>query len=168
MPVFEIIEDPEQPFSGLPVTIYQVKCNDVVVSIGAASVKDDKALTLAFEVPTDLQRQGVGKAAFLKGFQKYSSLYNIEYIVGKWSVDLDYSGLENCASTNLNIFNNKLQNMSAEEAAMETATGKWAKTVGYDKPKIIRMDQENVIVHFYKTLPKNTENKLNMIDTLII
>ena len=164
----EVFED-EGAFEGVPVALYRYRCGKAEpVSFGTVSLKDDKALAIAFLIDPKMHGKGIGRRALELGLEKFSKQAKIDYIIGKWKRDNEFSAFEDYSSTNLTVFKkNYLAQVPQEESALQTPTGKWAASAGYDKAKVIENTEDSVEVHFYKVLPEAKPTSLPKDDDLL-
>lgn len=153
--LFDVSEDPIHPFGSATTTGYLFENpENKLEPIGSVTVVHEEGLVIVFNINPDYHGKGIGKRAFLMGYDKYSNLYDIRYVLGSWRFDLEYGHLENGESTNLNVFKKLIEGgMNETDAALGTPTGKWASSVGYDKVKVMVNHPEHVEVRFYRELP---------------
>jgi hypothetical protein len=151
----EVIEDAEHPFGSDTTTGYRYINNEGIDEpIGTVTLVHDEGLVMAFNLNPEYHGMGLGRRAFMMGFEKYSASYDIKYIRGSWKYDLEFAHLEHGESTNLTVYKKCLaEGLSQQEAALTTPTGKWASAMGFDKAVILIESEDHVEVDFVKELP---------------
>ena len=95
----------------------------------------------------------LGKSLGSQAFNKMMNHFgeeNIDVICGSWHKEEEFSYIEASMSTNLKVFKEKVVEMSPEEAALCTPTGKWAVRYDYTKVEMIRNQVDEVCVKFHK------------------
>lgn len=102
------------------------------------------------KISPSFRGQGLGFQIFKKLYDEINKDFKIETIRGEWHKNKDYEDCEDGMSTNLKIFQNYVKSKSSEDSAFETATGKWAKRLGYIHCKIVEESENEVKVHFTK------------------
>lgn len=101
------------------------------------------------------QKKGIGFYAFQKVFNELSTSNTINRIVGSWHSDGEFSYCEGGMSTNLNVYLKNIENnMTQEESALNTPTGKWAKKLGFNFCKVEKDNTDSVLVSFIKKKPE--------------
>lgn len=119
---------------------YSVGADDV----GTAKLSQKGILELDFQVPKNMRGQGVGTEMFNDAVNSFGD--DITGVEGLWTYDADGN-----MSDNLKSFLNNVDwmggSMTAEEAARNTITGKWAQQNGFNNVQVItnEVDEVNVI-----------------------
>ena len=97
------------------------------------------------------QKKGIGFHAFRKIFDKLNTKNSIQKIRGAWCKDDEFQDFENGMSSNLKLYLEcRVNGNNMEECAFATATGKWAKKLGFHKCEFLNASESEVIVDFYK------------------
>ncbi|RZJ90056.1 MAG: hypothetical protein EOO20_09235 [Chryseobacterium sp.] len=150
----EISEHIEGTFDTSTTTYQYIVDNGEPILIGSVYPVHNEGLFMAFNINPEHQRMGIGKKAFLMAYDKYSIKFDIKYIAASWRIDLEYSHLDDSASSNLTVFNESLANgLGIQESALSTPTGKWATSIGYTHVEILRVFDQLVEVNFHKIAP---------------
>lgn len=102
-------------------------------------------------INTEFQKKGIGFYAFQKVFKELSLSNTINKIAGSWHEDEEFTYCNEGKSTNLDIFLKNIKcNMSKEESALNTPTGKWAFKLGFTSYIIVKQTADSVLIHFTK------------------
>lgn len=110
------------------------------VQVGRAEgyLGSSNELTAVIHVDEAYHKQGIGKAALLELIRNWGE-DTITGIVGSWHADEEFGYLPDGMSTNLRIFKLRLsEGLTPEEAAWQTPTGKWAKSLGFCKLQVLK------------------------------
>jgi hypothetical protein len=109
---------------------------------------EGRVFTPGLEVPNSLRSQGIGKSTFNDAFERLGGRDKIDRIQSDWAGS-------SSVSDNFDSFKKALlENKSPKEAAFETATGKWAKELGYTDVELNPSDVQSIIdgiKKYYKT-----------------
>lgn len=99
----------------------------------------------------EYRNKGLGYSSFKMLFDELNPKVPIHTIMGGWNAGGEFAIYEDGMSTNLKVFNEKIQSgLSPKEAAMLTPTGKWAQKLGFSIVEIRCQSNENVEVSFHK------------------
>lgn len=125
--------------------------NSVLVGSAEGYVNEQGELISVIKIENAYQGLGYGFQAFKKIFHEFNEKIKINKIVGSWHVDEEFSCFEKSMSTNLKIFLECLNKTSdTERCAFKTPTGKWAIKLGFNQCKILRVENDHVLVEFFK------------------
>lgn len=99
----------------------------------------------------EYRNKGLGFKGFKILFDELNQKVPIVTIMGGWSAGGEFTDYEDGMSTNLKVFNKKIQSgCTPAEAALDTPTGKWAQRLGFGNVKIKYQSDDNVEVSFHK------------------
>ncbi|WP_276168244.1 hypothetical protein [Zobellia alginiliquefaciens] len=126
--------------------------NENVEPIGSVEGNINKygVLTSVVRINLEYQQKGLGFKSFSKVFDELNKEVEIKKIIGSWNKDEEFADCENGMSTNLKIFLDCISNEKPEYCAFKTATGKWAKKLGFNNCNIVRKSTESATIEFYK------------------
>jgi hypothetical protein len=126
--------------------------NDKEEQIGSVEgfVNEDGEFISVVRINPELQKLGLGYDAFLTVFNELNDIEEIKKIIGSWHKDAEFADCEDGMSTNLKIFLNCLNDTDPEKCVFQTATGKWAKKLGFSKCNILSKSKESAKIEFYK------------------
>lgn len=111
----------------------------------------DHYLIAVINIFEKYRKKGIGKTALLKVIESLGGLSEISGLIGEWHRGGEFDHLEKNRSTNLLIFQERLQKGDSQtEAAAATPTGKWAASLGYTEIKIDSVGKDQVSVVFTK------------------
>jgi hypothetical protein len=106
-------------------------------------------LVSVIKVHNQYRRIGLGFKAFDKVFKTLSQHTKILTIVGAWYKDEEFSYLPEGKSTNLLAYQNQINKGEHPQlAAFRTPTGRWAKSLGYIKARVVSANEDSVQVAF--------------------
>lgn len=109
-------------------------------------------LTVIKIYPVELRNIGLGYNIFKSLFIPLNEKIQIQVIVGSWHADDEFKDYEEGKSTNLKIYQDSQVSGDSEDiSAFKTATGKWAKKLGFTSCKISSISTESVVVNFFKS-----------------
>lgn len=148
MKLEELIENIAENYEDKFIVTYCLK-EEAVMQI-EGRLNKNKELVFVIKI---LKSELLGKGLGTQGFDKMMNHFgeeNIDVICGSWHQDEEFSYFEAGMSTNLKIFKEKVEEMSPEEAALCTPTGKWAVKYGYTKVEMLSNRVDEVCVKFYK------------------
>jgi GNAT superfamily N-acetyltransferase len=127
---------------------YHVFLGDDPIGSVQGSVNDKNILCLVVHVDPEHQKKGFGFEMFEKVFLELNDLRPIKTIAASWSADEEFAYPPDNMSSNLKMFWDCYENSQSDDCVFSTATGKWAKKLGFTNYQKLRASREEVTIEF--------------------
>tara|TARA_R110000850_G_scaffold127615_1_gene246745 strand:- start:125 stop:565 length:441 start_codon:yes stop_codon:yes gene_type:complete len=129
---------------------YCVFLGDDLIGSVQGSVNDKNILCLVVHVDPEHQKKGFGFEMFEKVFLELNDLRPINTIAASWSADEEFAYPPDYMSSNLKMYWECYNDTESKDCVFMTATGKWAKKLGFTNYQKLRVSREEVTVEFIR------------------